>query len=234
MLTAETIFIRDLTEERKEQMFALMQSYYENVNIDNFTSDLERKDLIILLKKEEVLCGFSTQLLSRCTFSGHTVKFLFSGDTIIAKEHRNSLALPLAWGKRMLAEIRDEPEIPLYWLLTTKGYKTYRYLSVFFKEFFPSPEKEISDFEQTAMETFTSLICKESLDRAKWIIKASPQSQKLRKGVADITESRLKNRDIAFFEELNPGHADGDELVCLALFSEENLTPFILRKLKTL
>jgi hypothetical protein len=49
----------------------------------------------------------------------------------------------------------------------------------------------------------------------------------LRTGIAEITPGRRHNRDIAFFEGQNPGHALGDELACIARFCPENLTPFI-------
>jgi hypothetical protein len=36
---------------------------------------------------------------------------------------------------------------------------------------------------------------------------------------------------VEFFQKLNPGHAQGDELVCLARFHPDNLTPYIRRQL---
>lgn len=234
MLRSETINVAEVTPKQRERMLALMHEYYENVDALQFNSDLNKKDRIILLKNDETICGFSTQLLSSSNIEGHLVKFLFSGDTIIERPYRNSLALPLAWSKIMLDEINTSPEVPLYWLLTTKGYKTYRYLSVFFNDFFPRPNRELSAFEQQALESFTAQICIEGLDHERWIIRAQPSSQRLRKGVADITDNRLKKPEIAFFEEVNPGHASGDELICLARFCKENLTPFIWRKFKSL
>ena len=47
----------------------------------------------------------------------------------------------------------------------------------------------------------------------------------LRSGVADVTEKRLADPHVAFFVSANPGHARGDELVCLTELAPENLTP---------
>ena len=47
----------------------------------------------------------------------------------------------------------------------------------------------------------------------------------LRPGVADVTYRRLADPHVAFFVSANPGHARGDELVCLTELATENLTP---------
>ena len=47
----------------------------------------------------------------------------------------------------------------------------------------------------------------------------------LRRGVAEITEERLRDPLIAFFARANPGHANGDELACITEVPPANLTP---------
>ena len=49
--------------------------------------------------------------------------------------------------------------------------------------------------------------------------------QRLRGPLGEIPASRRRNADVAFFIDRNPGHAQGDELVCLTKISETNLTP---------
>ena len=39
-----------------------------------------------------------------------------------------------------------------------------------------------------------------------------------------IPENRLQDAHIAYFAERNPGHEDGDELVCFAILAEDELT----------
>ena len=66
-----------------------------------------------------------------------------------------------------------------------------------------------------------------------WVVKARPGDQLLRPGVADISSQQLKKGHIAFFARTNPGHARGDELVCLARCHHDNIKSFIMRKLLT-
>ena len=49
--------------------------------------------------------------------------------------------------------------------------------------------------------------------------------QVLRAELRGIPERRMRDRHVAFFAETNPGHEQGDELVCLTELEEENLTP---------
>lgn len=224
--------VMDLSKKHVHDMLRIMQAYYCNVTRDQFLKDLDEKEWVILLWENGRICGFSTQMLFDHDFDGHWIQVIFSGDTIIEENHRGSLALPVAWGHLMLSILSDHPERELYWLLIIKGYKTYRFLPVFFREFYPSCVKKAPAFE-------TALLCSlgrrkwgDQFDSESWIIRASEGAQYLRPGVADITEARRRDKDIAFFEKANPGHSKGDELVCIARCHEDNLKPFILRRLR--
>ncbi len=50
------------------------------------------------------------------------------------------------------------------------------------------------------------------------------EPQRLKADVSPLTERLLQDRHIAYFIERNPGHENGDELVCLASLATANLT----------
>ncbi len=231
MLTSETIGVEAVSPADRLSMLELMCAHYEHVDVAQFYEDLDSKDCVIILRHEDAVCGFSTQVLLTKTVSGHKVRVHFSGDTVIEKAHRNSFLLPLAWGRMMLAELHADPTVPLYWLLTSKGYKTYRYLSVFFRDYFPQPGRVLATRERQVLDAFAGHWVNGRLDREFWIVRAAANGQRLRAGVADISDAKLKNPDVAYFDKMNSGHAKGDELVCLARVSDENLNPFILKRL---
>ena len=58
------------------------------------------------------------------------------------------------------------------------------------------------------------------------------QPQRLRGTLSGISPTRLEDRHVAFFAGANPGHADGDELACLAEISDANLTPAAWRMVR--
>jgi hypothetical protein len=214
------------------EMLRLMQTYYLNVKADRFRADLLEKDRVILLHEAGVLRGFSTWALYPYEIENRKVNIIFSGDTIIEKDCWRSMALPIAWGRLMLSALAEYPDRHLYWLLTSKGYKTYRFLPVFFNEYYPSFVKDTPVFEKMLLESFAELKFGRRFSRSKGILIASEADQKLVPGIADVTDIRRKDPHILFFEKKNPGHAHGDELVCIASCTPENINPFIKRFIK--
>jgi hypothetical protein len=230
-LKADIVPVNVLSSNDVKRMFALMQRYYLNVNQQQFLKDLSEKDYVIALYDDGILRGFSTWMTFEYENQGCKVNVIFSGDTIIERDCWSSLALPLAWGRLMLAILADKPEQPLYWLLTSKGYKTYRFLPVFFREFYPCLQANTPPFEKALAVQLGQQKYGDRFNAENWVVKARLEDQLLRSGVADISSQQLKNEHIAFFVRTNPGHAQGDELICLAHCHPDNLKPFILRKL---
>ena len=230
-LESEVIPIRELTDEQLLQMLNLMQKYYLNVTRDQFIKDIKEKELVIILHNNKDIHGFSTWMLFPHVFADRQVNVIFSGDTIIEPTFWNSLELPLAWGRLMLSVKNEYPQ-ELYWLLISKGYKTYRFLPVFFREYYPSYDKETPPFYKALIRSLAQRKFGQKFDPESGTIKASTEAQYIRPGIADITEARRRYRHIGFFEKANPGYTKGDELVCITLCHEDNLCPFILRRLR--
>lgn len=228
-LESQTIPVAQLRPECVGQMLRLMQTHYEGVSEGQFVRDLQAKQWVILLYEENGLCGFSTQVLFDFPHESRPTRIFFSGDTIIDKHHWGSLALPVAWGRLMLS--LTSPGLDLYWLLTSKGYKTYRFLPVFFYEFYPCFSKPTPTFEKALLESVAGLRFGRRFDPASGVLRAEPGAQRLREGVAELDDRRLRDPHVAFFQQQNPGHARGDELVCLARFHPDNLKPYIRRQL---
>ena len=230
-LESQTISVSELQPDCITKMQQLMRAHYEGVSDTQFVADLLAKQWVILLRENGQLCGFSTQVLFDYPSDGRKVKILFSGDTIIEKCHWGSLALPVAWGRLMLSLCDAHPDAELFWLLTSKGYKTYRFLPVFFHEFYPCFANETPAFERTLLNAVASDRFGKRFDPVGGILCAEPGARRLREGVAEIDATRLRDQHVAFFQEKNPGHSRGDELVCLTRFHRGNLNPYIRRQL---
>ena len=61
------------------------------------------------------------------------------------------------------------------------------------------------------------------------MIKAVAGKDYLRDDIAPITAERLTDPHVRFFVERNSGHAQGDELCCLAPLTRANFTPAAYR-----
>src|SRR5689334_14232692 len=98
-LAARLIEVADLTARQRDAMFALMDRHFANVHRHVFEADLAEKRWVILIRDPatEQLCGFSTQVLLDVVAAGRRRKVLFSGDTIISREHWGDRALSHVW-----------------------------------------------------------------------------------------------------------------------------------------
>lgn len=230
-LEARIVEVGGLGPGKRREMFDLMARYYDNVTWTVFQGDLSTKQKVICLEEGGRLRGFSTQALFEHEFRGRAIRVVFSGDTIIERAYWRSLALPVAWGRMMLGLLDEEPERELYWLLTTKGYRTYRFLPVFFREYDPSRLREIPAERRELIGRLAGERFGARFDAGSGVLRAGEQAQRLQPRLAAVAPGRRANPDIAFFERANPGHARGDELVCLCRFERDNLTEFILRRL---
>jgi hypothetical protein len=225
----------DVASADRDAMFALMDRHYDNIDRDTFESDLAEKDWIIRINDPDTgaLVGFSTQVLLSAQVNGRPITALFSGDTVVAREHWGDSALARIWGRHALELIDADPERELYWFLIAKGYKTFRFLPLFFREFGPHPDRPITIAARTIRDTLGRLKFPHSYDEDRGIVVAGPTSDRLRPGIADITPERTRDRFVRFFAEHNPGHIRGDELACLAPLTRENFTAAAYRVIGT-
>jgi hypothetical protein len=225
-LEGRLVRVATLSPEERGRMFALMDSYYEGVGPAAFDADLAEKEWVIqvLEPQTERLCGFSTQMLLRADVAGLPVCALFSGDTIVARDRWGDTALSRVWGRLALGLIGRLGRVELYWFLISKGYKTYRYLPLFFREFYPNHEGPTPARAQAVLDALARSRYPASYDPSRGIILAGAGKERLRPGVADISPERLRDPHVRFFHARNPGHAHGDELCCLAPLTRANFT----------
>ena len=206
--------INDLTEQDIQTMYTLMQTYYEHTDEAVFRRDLAEKDYALTLRDGGELVGFSTQRVLTVEVEGKPVSGVFSGDTIIRQDHWGEQELFRIWSQFWFPYAKDYDEF--WWFLICKGYKTYRILPTFWETFYPTFRHETPAHEQAVMDAYALALYPDEYDAASGVIVYRHEKDRLRPGVADADEHRLKNKDIAYFCERNPDWQQGNDLVCLA------------------
>jgi hypothetical protein len=225
-LIGELVPAGQLEAAQRDAMFALMHGHYENVQRARFDADLAEKDWVILLRDRDnsTIGGFSTQMLLDAEAVGRPIRALFSGDTIVDRERWGDSALAHVWGRLALSLIDRLTDRPLFWFLISKGFRTYRFLPVFFHEFFPRHDRPTPSWASGVIEALACRKFPGDYDAAAGVIRASADKDRLRPGVADLTAERLRDPHVRFFAARNPGHAAGDELCCIAPLTRANFT----------
>lgn len=217
------------TSGDREQMYRLLAAYFTGTRRDQFEADLAEKEAVVMLRDEKSgqVQGFSTFMRIAARIDGADVAAFYSGDTIVAREYWGETMLSQLWSRTVLAEadrIRTErPAARVYWFLICSGYKTWRFLPVFFREYYPNPATPTPPRMKRILDTLGQRKFGDQYLAGPGIVRFR-RATPLRHGVADVTEQRLRDPRVAFFSRMNPGHAEGDELACLTEVSRANLT----------
>jgi hypothetical protein len=213
-----------LTDNNIRAMFELMDTFYDQMFYSNFIRDLSEKDYCILLLDEAgCIKGFSTQKLITVPLNGKEVHGVFSGDTIIHKEYWGSMELYKVFAQSFIQSGSQYPEF--YWFLISKGYKTYKMLPLFFKSFYPNCQESTPTYEKQIMDVFGHLKYPGEYNEMTGVVEYRGQKDKLKEHVADITEKQLRDKNIRYFINANPGYSIGHDLVCLTRLNADNLRP---------
>jgi len=214
----------DLGRKRLEAMHALMDRHFSGVDPFRFVRDLRDKHRIVVVEDDEgQVRGFTTLRFWDATVDGRRIQVVCSGDTIVDTSARWNTALAQGWLEAVMRGRSSRPGLPLYWLLICSGYRTYRYLPVFFREFWPRHERLTPPTVDRLMRGLAADLWGQCYEPADGIVRfANPQV--LRAGTAWPARGRRRDPHVEFFLRRNPGHFRGDELVCLAPVDESNFS----------
>jgi hypothetical protein len=212
-----------LTAADHAAMVRLMAQCYQNVTEQAFHADLAEKESVILLRDPQgQIQGFSTLMRLRMTLEDTTITAFFSGDTIIAPDFWGETILPRLWSRHVfgLAATLEEES---YWFLISSGYKTYRFMPVFFRDFYPTYREPTPPRQQAILDRLATQKYGAGYDAARGIVRLD-HATPLRAAVADVESRRLHDPHVAFFVAHNPGWTQGEELACLTRIDRANLT----------
>ncbi len=223
-LSGRVLPVGALSATETGAMFALLDAYFSGASRERFAADLAEKESVILLTDPAgILRGFSTLMRFAGEVDGVPYVAFFSGDTIIEPDFWGDTVLPRLWARTVFslaAAVRDRR---VWWLLISSGYKTYRFLPVFFRNFYPAVDRPLPAELRTLRDAVAGRKFPDEYDPASGVVRLRYPAP-LRPGVAELTVGRLRDPHVAFFAAVNPGWRDGDELACLTEIDRANLT----------
>jgi hypothetical protein len=223
-MKAKLIAKTDISEADLKAVFGLFTTHFVDIPRESFDADWADKNYVILMKNEEgTLKGFSTIKIYETSFQEEILTVIYSGDTIMDPSAWRSSVLSRAWCASM-AKLRESySKGRFFWLLISSGYRTYRFLPVFWRRYYPHHERATPPKTQAMMHFLAQERFGKDYDETTGVVRF-PSPQVLSEDLRGIPEERLKDPRIAFFNRVNPGHPQGDELVCLTEVTEENMT----------
>jgi hypothetical protein len=221
--TSEALAQCDVPSLVRDEMYNLLDSHFEGVSREVFERDLSEKNWVVTIRRSGRLVGFSTLFAAKTHFEDIPILSIYSGDTIVDPGAWGSPALARVWIATVNRLRLADPGRRCFWLLLTSGFRTYRFLPVFWREFHPRSATPIPPFHARLMVSMARLRYGTQFDEATGVVRFS-FPQRLRRPLAGVPEGRANDPHIAYFLSRNPGHAMGDELVCLTEITESNLS----------
>ncbi len=209
-------------------MAGLYLTNYDGTNLSLFQADLADKDEVLLLYSDDTLVGFTTFKTYLRDWNNRKIKILYSGDTIVDRAHWGQQALAFAWIGRMGEIKRQNPDIPFYWFLLVKGHRTFKYMPVFGKSFYPHWSVDRGDLKPLALmlaeEKFGS-----RFNPTSGVVEFKSTRGHLKADIANPSEEDMTKEAVQFFVQRNPNYKNGHELVCICEMEEHNMKPLTKR-----
>lgn len=224
----QVVSIRDLSNDTINAMESLYLENFDGSSVALFRGDLADKDEAILLYHGPRLIGFTTLKIFEVTWRQHPARIVYSGDTIVSQQHWGQQTMAFAWISRIGQIKKDAPDLPLYWFLLVKGHRTFKYLSVFGKSFYPHWSVPRNDLKSLADQLAAAKFGND-YDPATGIVKFPSSRGHLKKTIAHASPEELSKAATRFFFSKNPGYLAGHELVCICELEQFNMRPLAAR-----
>ena len=223
-MKGEIVERSEVDEETRTAMYELFSRQFENVTLAQFLHDLDQKNWVLLLRTHDgPLTGFSSMHVFDTEADHSELSVVYSGDTVVDSASWRDSALSYCWMGAIDYLQRLYKKNRLYWFLLVSGYRTYRFLPVYSQFFYPRYDQPTPARVQAIMDQLAYDRFGDHYNASKGIVRLDVPAV-LKNEFRGIPENRLNDPHIAFFAERNPGHEQGDELVCFAELSEESLT----------
>lgn len=217
----------------RDEMYALFARAYEGTDRQRFGEDLDAKRDVILLRDESgTVAGFTTLAVLDDTHNGRALRIVYSGDTLVDPRHWGSHALNFAWIRHVDWVAAEAPGVPLYWLLVSKGFRTYRYLSTFARDYVPRRDRADDAALIALRDRLANRLFGAAYDPSTGVVTHVPPRDRLARDLLDLPRTGPRAAEAEFFARANPGFRRGDELVCLCPLDRANMRPFARRLLE--
>jgi len=215
-IQSKTVSVRNLSDSLHNEMFQLFSEYYDSVDFKKFILDLQEKTHVFLFfnPQNQSLVGFST--IMRKSFP-HIARgiFLFSGDTVMHKDYWGAKALQKSFFWFILESKLMNPFRPVYWMLMSKGHKTYLMMRKNFRDSFPNHKTETPPLFQHIQNKFYQEKFSKSYQPTTNLIVFKENIGSVKMQIAKPTNEQLKDPEVVFFLKKNPGFEMGEELACV-------------------
>jgi hypothetical protein len=163
------------------------------------------------------LAGLVSLDVYRVDWKGRRRVVFFTSSVVIDERFRGRNLVLQTGVRAYLREKMRHPLEPAYWLFDTFSYKSYLLLPRNLAEYWPRRDAETPPAIARFMDRLARERYGEAWSPATGVVRHG--KKRLRPTTAPIDSALSNDPDVQFFDRVNPGHRDGDMLVCLVPLS---------------
>ena len=212
-----------------DEIWALIQRFYEAER--GYVEELIRHHGWIALYRaadDGRLVGITALDVYPTEFEGRKVAVIFTSHVMLEEAFRgHNLLQRLGWRTFLRTRLRF-PFHAIYWFFDSFSYKSYLLLPHNFRDFWPRREAPTPPWEAGLINHLAVQMYRDAWQPSLGIVRRTGH-KRLRPETAPLQAEYDRDPDLAFYARANPGHAEGDMLVCLCPLTLVNLVTLGVR-----
>jgi hypothetical protein len=154
-------------------------------------------------------------------FRGSRIVVIATSHVLIREAWRGLNLLQKLGLRTFLATRLRHPLRPIYWFFDTFSYKSYLLLPRNFRQFWPRHDEPTPEPRTALMDQLASQTYGPAWRPARGVVVRSGQ-KRMRSTAAPLVLGPGADPALEFFARANPGHSEGDMLVCLCPLTLSN------------
>lgn len=210
----------ELTRSMWDEIWTLTNDFFE-VERSYAESELRRRDSVAMFRMNGALLGMASIHIYPATFRGRKLAVISTTHVLIRENWRGRNLIQKLGLRTYLATRLKNPLLPIYWFFDTFSYKGYLLLPRNFSEYWPRHDVPTPEPRAALIDELATQMYGPAWRPARGIAVRSGQ-KRLRERAAPLTMGPDTDPNLAFFAHTNPGHAEGDMLICLCPLTASN------------
>lgn len=202
-----------LTAQDWDDIWALTCRFYETERA-YVELNLRRHAEVALFWRGGALVGMAAVDVYSLRFEERPRRVIFTSQALLDESVRGHNLLQWLGLRVFLRERLRHPLQRIDWFFDTFSYKSYYLLPRNFAEYWPRHDRATPADIATLMDHLALRRYGRDWQADSGVVRGSGH-KRLRSEVAPLSEAALRDPHIHFFASRNPGHAQGDLLVCL-------------------
>lgn len=219
-----------LTPRELDEIWALTDRYVETDRAVYEDKLRSLPEVGLWRARSGMLVGLVSLDVHRVEWHGRTSVIFFTSSVVIDERHRGRNLVLRTGLRAFLREKLRHPWQRAFWFFDSFSYKSYVILPRNLGAFWPRRDRTTPADVARFIDFLASRRYGDAWSPATGIVRSSGR-KRLRVATAPIDAAQRADPDVRFFEQANPGHADGDMLVCLVPLSFRNLAGAVVRAL---